>query len=360
MQRSFRGIVMLRRWPVLACVVLSTTLGLLPTRALALPGTGLSVWRAKLSPPSPGLSLGGGGLFGRTGLSSSSYLGAGGSARYELYVPSTYRRGTAVPLVVVLHGCTQTADAYRQQTRWDQVAERNGFVVVIPEQSSRANPLSCWNFFRDTQRGSGEPAKIAGLTQWIMRRYSIDSRRVYVAGFSAGGAMASVMAATYPDLYAALGVGSGCEYAATAACAGFKGIDPQQAGRSAFQAMGARDRVMPFVVVHGDADTTVPPINASQVVQQWQLTDDMADDGAANGSIPSATASSANGTAPGGQTYTVWSYSNGRGGNLGQLWIVHGMGHAWSGGCSCTAYSDPAGPDETSAMWAFFAAHPAG
>ena len=357
MQRSFRGIVKLRRWPVLAYVVFTAALALLPTRALALGGTGLSPWNAKLSLPSTGLPLGGGLGFGRTGLSSGTYAGGGGSLQYQLYVPKTYKRGTAVPLVVALHGCTQTADVFRQQTRWDQVAEKQGFIVVFPQQSSRANQLSCWNFFRDTQRGSGEPATIAGLAQYIGREYSINSRRIYVAGFSAGGAMASVMAATYPDVFAAVGVGSGCEYGATAACAGFKGIDPQVAGQNAYQAMGGKGHVMPFVVFQGDADTTVPPVNATQVVQQWLLTDDMADDGAANGSIPRSAASTGSGTAPGGKSYTMTSWVNGHGGSLGQLFVVHGMKHAWSGGCGCEAYTDPAGPDETSRMWAFFAVH---
>jgi poly(hydroxyalkanoate) depolymerase family esterase len=368
MQRSFRGIVRrLPRRPVLACVVLTAALGLVPTTALALGGTGLSPWSSKLSLPSGKLSLPGGGLsLGRTGLSSGMYAGGGGSLRYQLYVPSTYRSagvlgrggGTSMPLVVALHGCVQTADVFRQQTRWDQVAERNGFIVVFPEQSKSANYLSCWNFFQptDTQRGSGEPAEIAGLTQSIMRRYSIAAHRVYVAGFSAGAAMASVMAATYPDLFSAVGVGSGCEYDASAACAGFKGIDPQVAGRNAFQAMGSQARVMPFIVFHGDADTTVPPVNASQVVQQWLLTDDMADDGSANGSIPRSPVSSGTGAGPG-RTYTMTSWANARGGSLGQLFMVHGMKHAWSGGCACQSYTDPAGPDETSKMWAFFAVH---
>jgi poly(hydroxyalkanoate) depolymerase family esterase len=266
-----------------------------------------------------------------------------------------------VPLVVSLHGCTQTADVFRQLTRWDALAEAKGFIVVFPEQSKGNNNMNCWNFFQQghMQRDKGEPSLIAGITQWVQQHYTVDSHRIYVNGLSAGGAMSSVMAATYPDLYAAAGVGSGCEYAATAACAGYKSADPVQAGQQAFQAMGQHARRMPVILFEGDQDTTVPPVNAQQLVQQWQLTDDMADDGVKNGSIPVQPTGVTHGTSPGGQAYTVTSYSDAPGGKeLLQSWLVSGMGHAWSGGCSCEQYSDPAGPDETGAMYAFFMAHP--
>jgi poly(hydroxyalkanoate) depolymerase family esterase len=289
-------------------------------------------------------------------LSSGDYTGPAGTQHYELYVPSTYTAGSKAPLVVALHGCTQTGDQFRQLSRWDQLAEADGFIVVFPQQDPNANSMKCWNFFKSEhmQRGSGEPAKIAGLTTWVEQNYSVDPSRVYVNGLSAGGAMASVMAATYPDLYAAVGIGSGCEYAATAACAGYRSADPVAAGASAYKAMGAYAHRMPFIVFQGDGDSTVPPINADQVVQQWQTTNDWIDDGADNGSIPRSATSTTSGVAPGGRSYTVDSYGDGHGGELGQKWLVQGMAHAWSGGCSCESYADPGGPDETAAMWAFF------
>jgi poly(hydroxyalkanoate) depolymerase family esterase len=290
---------------------------------------------------------------------SGTFTNTSGSLTYKGYVPSSYKSGTAVPLVVALHGCTQSADDFRQLTHWDTLAEAKGFIVVFPEQSTDRNQLKCWNFYQqaDMQRGSGEPSLIAGVTQWVQQHYTVDAHRTYVNGLSAGGAMSSVMAATYPDLYAAAGIGSGCEYAATAACAGYQGADPAQAANQAYQAMGQYHRPMPVIVFQGDQDTTVPPINAQQIVQQWLLTDDLADDGAANGSIP---------TQPSGvttdrsatRTCTVTSYSDGHGGQLIQSWLVSGMTHAWSGGSSTQKYSDPAGPDETGAMYAFFMAHP--
>jgi poly(hydroxyalkanoate) depolymerase family esterase len=294
-------------------------------------------------------------------LSSGDFTGPAGTQHYELYVPSTYTKGTAAPLVVALHGCTETGDQFRQLSQWDKLAEADGFIVVFPEQNSNSNSQKCWNFFQGAhmQRGAGEPAKIAGLTTWLEQNYTVDPNKVYVNGLSAGGAMASVMATTYPDLYAAVGIGSGCEYAATAACAGYRSADPVQAGKSAYTVMGAQAHPMPFIVFEGDADTTVPPVNAAQVVQQWQVTNDWIDDGADNGSVTREATSTTPGVAPGGRSFKISVYGNGHDAELGQFWLVSGMGHAWSGGCSCESYADPTGPDETAAMYAFFMAHPA-
>ncbi|HMJ34295.1 MAG TPA: PHB depolymerase family esterase [Baekduia sp.] len=291
---------------------------------------------------------------------TGTYTGSAGALDYQAYVPSTYKAGTAVPLVVALHGCTETADVFRQLTRWDALAEAKGFIVVFPQQSHSGNNLECWNFFQQAHmaRDQGEPALIAGITQWVQQHYTVDPHRIYVNGLSAGGAMASVMAATYPDLYAAAGIGSGCEYAATAACAGYKSADPVAAGQQAYQAMGSHARPMPVILFEGDQDTTVPPVNAQQLVQQWQVTDDYADGGGKDGSVPVQPTAVTHGTSSGGQGYTVTTYSDRDEGELMQSWLVAGMGHAWSGGCGCQQYSDPAGPDETAAMYTFFMAHP--
>jgi poly(hydroxyalkanoate) depolymerase family esterase len=291
---------------------------------------------------------------------SGTYTGSGASLDYIGYVPSTYKAGTAVPLVVSLHGCTESADQFRQLTQWDRLAEAKGFIVVFPQQTTANNQLKCWNFFQTAhmQRDAGEPALIAGITRSVQAQYTVDTHRTFVDGLSAGGAMSSVMAATYPDLYAAAGIGSGCEYAATATCAGYKSSDPVQAGQQAFSAMGSHARVMPVILFEGDKDTTVPPVNAQQLIQQWQITDDLADDAQANQSIPVAPTKVAQGQVPNGHAYTVTSYSDGHNGDLIESWLIVGMGHAWSGGCSCAQYADPAGPDETAAMYAFFMNHP--
>jgi poly(hydroxyalkanoate) depolymerase family esterase len=294
-------------------------------------------------------------------LSTRSYTNAAGRLSYELYVPKSYKPGTAVPLVVALHGCTQTADVFRRLTRFDTLAATKRFIVVLPEQSTSRNSLRCWNWFQaqDMHRGSGEPSLIAGITGWVRRHYTVDRRRIYVAGLSAGGAMAEVMGATYPELYGAVGVGSGCEYDAGVACAGYRSADPVQAGRAAYQEMGRHARPVPFAVFQGDQDYIVPPSNAQQLVRAGQVAADWADDGSDNGSVPTAPTKSTSGQSPGGQSYTTSYYSDGHGRELAQLWLVHGMGHAWSGGNAAEQYADPAGPGETAAMYDFFTNHPA-
>ena len=274
-------------------------------------------------------------------------------------MPSTYKAGAQVPLVVALHGCTQQIDGFRQLTALDKLAESKGFIVVFPGQTPSENSQNCWNWFKQAhmQRGSGEPSIIAGITQSIQQRYSVDTKRTYVLGFSAGGAMATVMGATYPDLYAAVGSGSGCEYNGLP-CVGSPGPDPVVSGKAAYQAMGSSARAMPVIAFQGDADTTVVPANGDRIVREWQVTDDWADDGSSNGSIPVAPTSTSARQVSGGRSYTVSTYGDGRGGELIQYWVVRGMNHAWSGGCSCQQYADPSGPNEGQAMYAFFLAHP--
>jgi poly(hydroxyalkanoate) depolymerase family esterase len=293
-------------------------------------------------------------------LTSGSYTNSSGTLSYEQYVPSTYQPGTPVPLVVALHGCTENADVYRQLSGWDKLAEAKGFIVVFPQQSSSRNYQSCWNWFQsaDMQRGSGEPSIIAGIATSIEQKYSVDSHRVYVAGFSAGAAMANVMGATYPDLFAAVGVGSGCEFNGLP-CMGQPGPDPTQTGSAAYQAMGSHARVMPAIVFQGDADNIVDPANAPLIVREWQVTDNYVLGGSANGPIPTTPSQVTNGTTAGGRAYTVTSYGDGHGNELIEYWLIHGMNHAWSGGSSSEQYADPSGPDESAAMYAFFSSHPA-
>jgi poly(hydroxyalkanoate) depolymerase family esterase len=306
-----------------------------------------------------GVMMAVGSVTAEAGTFAGEHTEAAGTRSFRGYVPTGYDPATPLPLVVALHGCGQTADQFKQLTRFDQLAEARKFVVVYPEQSRDANFLGCWNWFVDAHmhRGAGEPSIIAGITAWTQRRYAIDPQRIYLAGLSAGGAMASVMGATYPNLYAAIGVASGCEYAAGAPCAGYRSADPEQAGLLAQRAMGPYARPLPAVVFQGDQDTTVPPVNAEQLVRQLQVTADWADDGAANGSVPRSATKTflARGS---GRTATVASYADGRGRELVQRWLVRGMGHAWSGGCSCAAYADAGGPDATRAMYDFFISHP--
>jgi poly(hydroxyalkanoate) depolymerase family esterase len=310
-------------------------------------------------------------------LTAGSYTNGAGRLDYELYVPSTLRRGARAPLVVGLHGCTQSADAFRRLSRFDALGQSEHFIVLFPQQLSSRNSLTCWNWFvqADMRRGSGEPAIIAGMVHAVEKSYSVNTRRVYVAGFSAGGAMANVMGATYPDVFAAVGSGSGCEYNGLP-CVGQQGPPPSQTGLEAYRAMGRHARVVPAIVFQGDADNIVAPANGSDIAQEWQVTDNYVLSGSPNGpiqatqpfgSVPQPFGSVPQpfgwvpqpfGLVPSGQSSTVDYSANGRGGNLIEYRSIHGMGHAWSGGNSSQQYADPSGPSETNAMYAFFAAHP--
>jgi poly(hydroxyalkanoate) depolymerase family esterase len=202
-----------------------------------------------------------------------TFSNQGGSRPYKLYVPSGYR-GQSVPLIVMLHGCTQSPDDFAAGTRMNAAAEEHTCLVAYPGQTSSANMQKCWNWFSaaDQQRDVGEPSLIAGITREVMRDYAIDRRRVYIAGLSAGGAAAAIMGDAYPDLYAAIGVHSGLACGAArdlpsafAAMQGNGGSSPRHTRRGP---AGSKPRIVPTIVFHGDKDTTVNPRNADSVVAQ--------------------------------------------------------------------------------------------
>ena len=276
-----------------------------------------------------------------------TYSEAGGSRTYKLYVPSSYRGDVAVPLVIMLHGCTQGPDDFAAGTGMNALAEEQGFLVAYPAQPSSANAQKCWNWFNptDQQRDRGEPALIAGLTRQIQRDYSIDSARVYVAGLSAGGAAAAIMARAYPDLYAAVGVHSGLACgAARDVSSAFTAMRQGSPGTAAVR--GTRHRTVPTIVFHADRDNTVHPSNAQAVLAQA---------GAQAGGLGSATEQ---GQVPGGRRFTRTTHTDATGEVLLEQWVVHDGGHAWSGGSALGSYTDPRGPDASREMLRFFLAHP--
>jgi poly(hydroxyalkanoate) depolymerase family esterase len=289
-----------------------------------------------------------------------------GSRSYMLWVPSGYDRRKSLPLLVLLHGCTQKPEDLAAISSMNEVAEKNGFLVVYPEQTAEANPLRCWNWFdpKHQSRGSGEPSLLAAVVQQIRASYTVDAQRVYVAGISAGGAMAVVMGVNYPDIFAGIGTIAGTEFkAATSAESGLTamkqgGADPKKQGLLAFDAMGenssATRRRMPVIVFHGSADPYLHPLNADQVIVQWAKTNDYLDDGRDNNSVSDQPAKTTEGSVPGGHSYAKYIYLDGAGRLLMEKWIVKGMGHAWPGSLAAGPFADSKAPRASEEMWRFF------
>jgi poly(hydroxyalkanoate) depolymerase family esterase len=271
---------------------------------------------------------------------------AGGTHAYKLYIPSNYR-GQPMPLVVMLHGCTQDPDDFATGTRMNFLAEEVGFLVAYPAQATFANARKCWNWFEAAhqQRDQGEPSSIAAITREVMAEYHIDASRVYVAGMSAGGAMAAIMAVTYPNLYAAAGVHSGLA-AGSAHDLPSAFAAMQHGGHARQTGVG---RVVPLIVFHGDQDATVHPDNAEHLLRQWGAVEPTA-------TVPSVTVRQ--GQAAGGRAYTCETYHDARGQVVVERWMIHGAGHSWSGGSPSGSYTDPTGPDASREMVRFFQEHP--
>ena len=279
---------------------------------------------------------------------SRTFSSPAGARPYKVYVPSGYT-GKPVPLVVMLHGCTQSPDDFAAGTGMNAAAEERTCLIVYPGQTSGAHAQKCWNWYSedDQRRGLGEPSLIAGITRQVMQDYAVDPQRVYVAGLSAGGAAAAIMGETYPDLYAAIGVHSGlaCGVARDLPSAMAVMRQGGTAGAKSTQHGRAPRRLVPTIVFHGDRDTTVSPRNGDDVVEQ---------------SVQGAALQSQvqTGQAPGGRTFSRTIRSDAAGRPVNEQWVVHGAGHAWSGGTAAGSYTDPQGPDATREMLRFFQEHP--
>jgi len=273
----------------------------------------------------------------------ATYSNPAGTRAYKLYTPSGYH-GQALPLVVMLHGCTQSPDDFAAGTRMNLIAEEQTCLVVYPAQPSEANAAKCWNWFRptDQRRGQGEPSLIAGITRQVMRDYSVDPQRVYIGGLSAGAAAAAVMGATYPDVYAAIGVHSGL------ACGAANDIPSafaamRQGELSASSRSGDIGSAVPTIVFHGDQDNIVHPRNGDHFIAQKR--------------IVKLQKKVHRGQVPGGHSYTRTIHTDASGRAIFEHWDIHGAGHAWSGGSPAGSYTDPRGPDAAREMLRFFLEH---
>jgi poly(hydroxyalkanoate) depolymerase family esterase len=294
---------------------------------------------------------------------AGTFMHAGVGRDYKVYVPAN-PTGVARPLVVMLHGCTQNPDDFAAGTGMNALADELGFVVLYPAQSQAANPQGCWNWFEQThqQRGAGEPAALAGMTQAVIREHGIDARRVFIAGLSAGGAMADIVGNAYPDIFAAVGVHSGLpcgsassmsEAFSVMASGSPDGASPDRplpgtadAIHFAARPSASARRTLPTIVFHGDNDRTVHPRNGEQVIAAAL--------GRASGHSAKPRMRVHQGVSDRGRRYTRTTHDGQNGAPVAEHWLVHGAGHAWSGGQAGGSYTDVSGPDATREMLRFF------
>jgi poly(hydroxyalkanoate) depolymerase family esterase len=290
------------------------------------------------------------------------FSNAAGSRAYKLYVP-TGKTDAPRPLIVMLHGCTQSADDFAAGTQMNRLAEAHGFLVVYPEQPAQANASKCWNWFKpqDQMRDAGEPSLIAGIVREVAQQHGVDTRRIFVAGLSAGAAMAVVLGETYPELFAGVGAHSGLPYGSAhdipSALAAMKGGRSGMPGLKQVPGAAATPRkkavhAVPIIVFHGDRDHTVQQSNGAYIVKQARD---------AHGTQPGETSLSAStqtGIAPGGQRFSRTAHAGPDGQARVESWTLHGAGHAWSGGHVSGSYTDGTGPDASAEMVRFFMSLP--
>lgn len=286
------------------------------------------------------------------------FSNAAGSRAYKVYVPAGQANAPR-PLIVMLHGCTQSVDDFAAGTQMNRLADAHGFLVVYPEQPSQANASKCWNWFKpqDQLRGTGEPSLIAGIVREVAQTHGADPRRIFVAGLSAGAAMAVVLGETYPELFAGVGAHSGLAYGSAhdipSALAAMKGGRSGMPGLKQVPGAAATPRkkavhAVPIIVFHGDRDHTVQHTNGANIVQQARD---------AHGTQPGETSLSAStqtGIAPGGQRFSRTVHAGPDGQARMESWTLHGAEHAWSGGHASGSYTDGTGPDASAEMVRFF------
>ena len=274
---------------------------------------------------------------------------------YRLYIPGTAREAgpAPLPLLVMLHGCNQDAADFAQGTAMNNLAEQQACIVLYPEQQAKANAMRCWNWYDTAHQGrdAGEPGMIAALTRQVLNSHNADPARVYIAGLSAGGAMAALVAALYPELFAAVGVHSGIPTGAASDV--MSAFSAMRRGAKPAATTEKPDSVTPTIVFHGGADKTVHPENGDQIVSAALAA--LNASGLPLKKTERAAAGSAGEAADRGVSRTVYHAADGR--SYVEYWEVGTGPHAWSGGNSAGSFTDPQGPDASRAMLEFFLQH---
>jgi poly(hydroxyalkanoate) depolymerase family esterase len=295
--------------------------------------------------------------------STGTYMFNGAEFPYLLYTPTSYRPGRAAPLLVMVHGCQTTAETEQKVTLYDRLAEREGFVVLYPEVDAVGKQLpgplnQCWKFFDPTAyfRGNSDSAAIAEMTRSVMSGLTVDAERVYLVGTSAGGLMASVDAAAYSELYAAVGLVASAGFADGPCFTDGVGIPIEASAQLAFDQMGPRARVVPVIAMGSDADLAFPANCTVKAVEQGLRTNNLVISGSQDGPLALSPAATREEPNPGGVPYTVSSFRDPAGCLVAERWIVHGIPHAWPGGTAdpkYKGYTDTRAPSGAEATWAF-------
>jgi poly(hydroxyalkanoate) depolymerase family esterase len=273
---------------------------------------------------------------------------------YGLYLPAGHDAAAGLPLVVMLHGCQQSIDTFAEGTRMNLLADRYGFAVVYPEQSAHAHPHQCWHWYDAREEaGGGEAAAVVSLVDALVSEYGFDTSRVYLAGLSAGAGLAALLAVRAPDRFAAVALHSGPAFGE--ARSGVQALDVMRRGLHhdpvellERQLEGEPHPGIPAIVVQGDQDAVVAPINAEQLTVQFLRLNDLAD---AHGVRPDVAARQA--TRDG---HVVQDYAR-RGESVVRLCRVTDLDHAWSGGDDTVPFHSATGPDASTLIWNFFAGH---
>ncbi len=292
------------------------------------------------------------------------YEGDAGSQRYQVHLPPQHDATARLPVVMAIHGCGMTGygwNSMKSTTQFNNLADREGFIVVYPTQLISRNMIACWNSGdpRHQQRDAGEPARLAGVARQVVETYHADPDQVHVAGASSGAGTAVILAATYPDIFATATSVAGGEY-------GLNQVDPDDpdatpplyTARQAWAKMGDRARQVPLLVIQGERDEVVPPLVATRLVEQWTTVGDLVDDGLPNDSLDLTEETASVPAATGRHAYTHTTIKAPDGRSIVEAYRVQDMGHAWPGPDGDGWYTDQAGPDASEIVWEFAARHP--
>ncbi|MES2760270.1 MAG: PHB depolymerase family esterase [Pseudomonadota bacterium] len=275
---------------------------------------------------------------------------------YWLYLPDRPLAETAdgsLPLIVMLHGCEQTATLFAQGTRMNQLAETAGYAVLYPQQSVSTHRHRCWKWYdRATQQGGGDVPMIVGIINKVMANYPIDRSRIYICGISAGAAMANIVALNHPDLFAGLGLHSGPSFGGAHSTIGALTVMQHGAGMrvdgAIAEVLGRREQFQPLptILIHGDEDHVVRPINLAHLTRQAMLVN----------RLPADSPEQVEVKVKRGRSYQLRDVYSGRKVMLRVARIAE-LKHAWSGGDERISFNSAQGPDASKMMLDFFSRH---